>query len=116
VSCSCNPMIDSFDVRTRFFDEFFTAATNSGIRQVVILAAGLDSRAYRLRWPQGTVIYEVDLPSVLPSRRAFSPGWAWHRWQATTRSRAIFVMIGQQRCAETDSTFYDRQHGAQKDY
>ena len=59
------PMIDSFAVRTRFFDEFFTAATNSGIRQVVILAAGLDSRAYRLPWPHGTVIYEVDLPTVL---------------------------------------------------
>ena len=59
------PMIDSFAVRTRFFDEFFTAATSSGIRQVVILAAGLDSRAYRLPWPHGTVVYEVDLPSVL---------------------------------------------------
>ena len=59
------PMIDSFAVRTRFFDEFFTTATNSGIRQVVILAAGLDSRAYRLPWPHGTVIYEVDLPRVL---------------------------------------------------
>ena len=59
------PMIDSFAVRTRYFDEFFTAATNSGIRQVVILAAGLDSRAYRLPWPHGTVIYEVDLPTVL---------------------------------------------------
>ena len=59
------PVIDSFAVRTRFFDEFFTAAANSGIRQVVILAAGLDSRAYRLPWPHGTVIYEVDLPSVV---------------------------------------------------
>ena len=58
-------MIDSFAVRTRYFDEFFTTATNSGIRQVVILAAGLDSRAYRLPRPHGTVIYEVDLPSVL---------------------------------------------------
>src|ERR1700754_583874 len=59
------PMIDSFAVRTRFFDEFFSCATNSGIRQVVILAAGLDSRAYRLPWPRGTVIFEVDLPAVL---------------------------------------------------
>lgn len=59
------PMIDSFAVRTRYFDQFFTAAMNSGIRQVVILAAGLDSRAYRLPWPPGTVLYEVDLPSVL---------------------------------------------------
>jgi methyltransferase (TIGR00027 family) len=59
------PMIDMFAVRTRFFDEFFTAATDSGIRQIVILAAGLDSRVYRLPWPQNTVIYEVDLPNVL---------------------------------------------------
>src|SRR5262245_15323522 len=56
------PMIDSFAVRTRFFDEFFANATGSGIRQVVILGAGLDARAYRLWWPQNTVIYEVDLP------------------------------------------------------
>ena len=67
------PMIDSFAVRTRYFDEFFTAATGSGIDQVVILAAGLDSRAYRLPWPHGTVIYEVDLPSVLSFKeRVFS--------------------------------------------
>ena len=67
------PMIDSFAVRTRYFDEFFSAATGSGIDQVVILAAGLDSRAYRLPWPHGTVIYEVDLPSVLSFKaRVFS--------------------------------------------
>ena len=64
------PMIDSFAVRTRYFDEFFTAAAHSGIHQVVILAAGLDSRAYRLRWAHGTVVYEVDLPSVLSFKTA----------------------------------------------
>jgi methyltransferase (TIGR00027 family) len=52
-------------VRTRFYDRFFVDATRSGIRQVVILAAGLDARAYRLPWPQGTVVYEVDLPDVI---------------------------------------------------
>jgi methyltransferase (TIGR00027 family) len=52
-------------VRTHFFDAYFTAAAEAGIRQVVILAAGLDSRAYRLAWPDGTVIYEIDLPKVL---------------------------------------------------
>jgi methyltransferase (TIGR00027 family) len=52
-------------VRTHFFDEYFEAATKAGIRQVVILAAGLDSRAYRLRWPPGTVVYEIDQPKVL---------------------------------------------------
>jgi methyltransferase (TIGR00027 family) len=52
-------------VRTHFFDEYFTAAAADGIRQVVILAAGLDSRAYRLDWPAGTSVYEVDQPKVL---------------------------------------------------
>jgi O-methyltransferase involved in polyketide biosynthesis len=52
-------------VRTRFYDRHFTDATESGIRQVVILAAGLDARAYRLPWPAGTVVYEVDMPEVI---------------------------------------------------
>jgi methyltransferase (TIGR00027 family) len=52
-------------VRTRYFDEYFGAAVKAGIRQVVILAAGLDSRAYRLQWPSGTEVYEIDQPKVL---------------------------------------------------
>src|SRR6201996_6324504 len=52
-------------VRTRFYDQHFLDATRSGIRQAVILAAGLDARAYRLPWPEGTVVYEVDLPDVI---------------------------------------------------
>jgi methyltransferase (TIGR00027 family) len=51
--------------RTKFFDEYFLAATRDGIRQVVILAAGLDSRAWRLAWPAGCVVYEIDQPKVL---------------------------------------------------
>ena len=58
-------MIDYQAVRTHFFDGYFTDAVAGGIRQVVILAAGLDSRAYRLDWPAGTVVYEIDLPKVL---------------------------------------------------
>ena len=58
-------MADNMAARTRFFDDFFTAATTAGIRQVVILASGLDSRAYRLDWPAGTVVYEVDQPEVI---------------------------------------------------
>jgi methyltransferase (TIGR00027 family) len=58
-------MIDYQAVRTHFFDEYFAAAAEAGIRQHVILAAGLDSRAYRLNWPAGTVVYEIDLPAVL---------------------------------------------------
>lgn len=52
-------------VRTRFFDDFFTTATEAGVRQAVILASGLDTRAYRLRWPSGTVVYEIDQPQVI---------------------------------------------------
>lgn len=58
-------MADNMAVRTKFFDEFFLAATEAGIRQVVILASGLDSRAYRLAWPAGTVVYEVDQAAVI---------------------------------------------------
>jgi methyltransferase (TIGR00027 family) len=52
-------------VRTHFFDTYFNEAVNDGIRQVVILASGLDSRAYRLDWPAGTTVYEIDQPQVL---------------------------------------------------
>jgi methyltransferase (TIGR00027 family) len=58
-------MTDNMAVRTKFFDDFFVNATNSGLRQAVILAAGLDSRAYRLAWPAGTTVYEIDQPDVI---------------------------------------------------
>lgn len=57
--------IDYQAVRTHYFDEYFDGALRAGIRQVVILAAGLDSRAYRLNWPAGTTVYEIDQPKVL---------------------------------------------------
>jgi methyltransferase (TIGR00027 family) len=51
--------------RTAFFDEFFIDAAAAGVDQVVVLAAGLDSRGWRLPWPEGTVVYELDQPEVL---------------------------------------------------
>ncbi len=54
-----------YGVQTRFFDDFFVAAGGDGIRQAVIVAAGLDSRAYRLEWPYDTTVFEIDLPKVL---------------------------------------------------
>lgn len=51
--------------RTKWFDEFFIAAGANGIDQAVILAAGLDARAWRLPWTDGTVVYEIDQPKVL---------------------------------------------------
>lgn len=56
---------EQITVRTRFFDDFFVQATESGIKQAVILASGLDTRAYRLPWPAGTVVYEIDQPEVI---------------------------------------------------
>ena len=58
-------MTDILTARTRYFDDFLSTATASGIVQVVILASGLDARGYRTPWPAGTTIYEIDLPDVL---------------------------------------------------
>jgi methyltransferase (TIGR00027 family) len=57
--------IDFQGARTAYFDAFFARAAGAGVRQVVMLAAGLDSRAYRLQWADGTVVYELDQPRVL---------------------------------------------------
>ena len=51
--------------RTRFFDDFLLDAARAGIRQSVILASGLDARAYRLPWPAGNVVFEIDQPDVI---------------------------------------------------
>ena len=58
-------MRDMMGVRTRYFDDFFLHATGGGVRQAVILASGLDARAYRLAWPAGTIVYEIDQPRVI---------------------------------------------------
>ncbi|MCV7402044.1 class I SAM-dependent methyltransferase [Mycobacterium fragae] len=57
--------IDGVAVRTKYFDDYLLAAVDKGVRQVVILAAGLDSRAYRLDWPAETAVYEIDQPQVI---------------------------------------------------
>jgi methyltransferase (TIGR00027 family) len=56
---------EGMTVRTRWFDKLFTDAAAAGVRQAVILAAGLDARAYRLDWPDGTTVYELDQPEVI---------------------------------------------------
>lgn len=58
-------MVDFMAVRTKWFDDLFLDAVSSGIRQVVILASGLDSRSWRLPWPDGTTVYELDQAKVL---------------------------------------------------
>jgi methyltransferase (TIGR00027 family) len=63
-------MGDMMGVRTRFFDDFFMAAANEGIRQAVILASGLDARDYRLPWPTGTTVFEIDQSRVIEFKTA----------------------------------------------
>lgn len=58
-------MVGYMASRTAFFDQFFTDATGAGIQQAVILAAGLDARSWRLPWPTGTTVYELDQTRVL---------------------------------------------------
>jgi methyltransferase (TIGR00027 family) len=57
-------------IRTRFFDDLLLGAVRAGVRQVVLLAAGLDARAYRLPWPLGTRLWELDQPALLAAKDA----------------------------------------------
>jgi methyltransferase (TIGR00027 family) len=56
-------------LRTRYFDDLLLDACRSGCRQVVVPAAGLDGRGFRLPWPEGTRLYELDIPEVLAFKR-----------------------------------------------
>ncbi len=58
-------MTDLMAARTRYFDQFFLDAATAGIRHAVILASGLDARGYRLPWPSGTTVFEIDQPQVI---------------------------------------------------
>jgi methyltransferase (TIGR00027 family) len=58
-------LVSYFATRTKFFDTCFVDAADAGIRQAVILAAGLDARSWRLPWPDGTTVYELDQDRVL---------------------------------------------------
>lgn len=54
-----------FGLRTRVLDDFLLTSVRTGPRQVVLLGAGLDTRAFRLDWPAGCSVFEVDRASVL---------------------------------------------------
>jgi methyltransferase (TIGR00027 family) len=63
-------IIDGMGLRTKYFDDYLLNAVRGGVRQVVILASGLDARAYRLPWPTGTTVYEIDQPQVVAYKTA----------------------------------------------
>lgn len=79
-------------VRTHFFDAYFSAAVDAGIRQVVILASGLDSRAFRLPWPAGTTLFEIDQPKVLEYK---AETLAAHDANPTADRRAVAIDLRQ---------------------
>jgi methyltransferase (TIGR00027 family) len=66
-----------FGMRSRSLDEFVLTACRSGVRQAVILASGLDCRAYRLGWPPAMSIYEIDQPEVVDWKRSVLTGLGW---------------------------------------
>jgi methyltransferase (TIGR00027 family) len=78
--------------RTKYFDAYFNEAAKAGVRQIVLLAAGLDSRAYRLPWLGGTVVFELDLPRVLEFKREVL---AEHGDAPTAERREIAVDLRQ---------------------
>ncbi|BBY43983.1 class I SAM-dependent methyltransferase [Mycolicibacterium celeriflavum] len=75
-------------VRTRHFDRLFTDAAAAGVRQAVILAAGLDARAYRLPWPAGSSVFELDQPDVIAFKSDTLAGLGA---EATADRRAVAI-------------------------
>ncbi|MET9494410.1 class I SAM-dependent methyltransferase [Streptomyces sp. NPDC006552] len=55
----------SIVIRTKFLDDLLRRACAAGVRQVVLLGAGMDSRAFRMAWPEGTRLFEVDTAAPL---------------------------------------------------
>jgi methyltransferase (TIGR00027 family) len=85
-------LIDILAAHTRFLDEFLASAGRVGIRQVVILASGLDTRPYRLWWPRGTTVYEIDRPEVLDFKSEVLRGLAA---EPTANRRAVGMDLRQ---------------------
>lgn len=84
--------VDLLNIGTRYFDEFLAEAGRAGIRQAVLLAAGLDTRAYRLWWPGAMTIYELDRPELLEFKtRALRAAGA----APTGHRRAVGIDLGE---------------------
>ena len=90
-------------VRTRFYDHFLLQATAEGAQQVVILASGLDARAYRLAWPAGTVLFEIDQPEVIAFKTATLANLGA---QPTSERRAIGVDLRDDWVAALRESFF----------
>ena len=69
-TAGAGPSVPVIEVRTRWYDDAIARALATGLRQVVILAAGMDSRSYRLDWPVATRVFELDQPAVIDHKQA----------------------------------------------
>ncbi|GAA0448486.1 class I SAM-dependent methyltransferase [Streptomyces olivaceiscleroticus] len=78
----------SIVIRTNFLDDLLRQASASGVRQVVLLGAGMDSRAFRMDWPEGTRLFEVDTAAPL----AFKASVLRQEW-AVARCERITVPV-----------------------
>ncbi len=81
-------MTDILAARTRYIDAFFADAAAAGIRQVVNLASGLDARGYRLPWPTGMTVFEIDQPQVIEFKTATLAGLGA---EPTAEMRAVAI-------------------------
>ena len=109
-------MREQMTVRTRYFDDFFVQATNSGIRQAVILASGrTPGFVYRLPWPAGTVVYEIDQPEVIEFKTRTLAGLGA---EPTGQRRTVAIDLRDDwpagRCERPALTRGNQPHGALK--
>jgi methyltransferase (TIGR00027 family) len=91
--------------RTKYFDDFFRAASAAGVTQAVILASGLDVRGYRIDWAPGTTVYEIDLPKVLDFKEQVLER---HGVIATTPVRAVPIDLLDDWPAALTASGFDR--------
>jgi len=99
-------MAQGMACRTRFYDHFFLEAAGSGVGQAVILAAGLDARAYRLPWPADTVVYEVDMPEVIEFKTLTLADLGA---EPTAQRRTVAVDLRDDWAAALQAAGFDRQ-------
>ncbi|MGV9400735.1 class I SAM-dependent methyltransferase [Streptomyces sp. NPDC003668] len=78
----------SIVIRTKFLDDLLRQASASGVRQVVLLGAGMDSRAFRINWPDGTRLFEVDTAAPLDFKAS-----VLRQERAVTRCERITVAV-----------------------
>jgi methyltransferase (TIGR00027 family) len=83
VACGLTSFVDrrwpgmrsSVVARTRLIDDWLSDAVGDGIDQVVMLGAGLDTRAWRLPALARSTVYEVDHPSTSRAKQSRLAAW-----------------------------------------